>query len=53
MRSSSSVLIYLNLRKALEDGIDVFRSENNVILCSGLGWWCRWVVGCNFVHSAV
>lgn len=35
MRSSCQVLIYINLRKALEDGIQFFRSSNNVILCAG------------------
>ncbi|XP_052768030.1 uncharacterized protein LOC128208509 [Mya arenaria] len=35
MRSSCEVIIYLNLKKALEDGIPFFRSANNVILSPG------------------
>ncbi|KAH9498944.1 tRNA 2'-phosphotransferase 1 [Bulinus truncatus] len=35
MRNSCTVLIYLNLQKALEDGIEFHLSPNNVILSSG------------------
>lgn len=35
MRISSTVLIYLNIRKALEAGIKFWRSENGVILSGG------------------
>ena len=36
MRSSSEVLIYLNMEKCLEDGIELLLSENNVILTNGI-----------------
>jgi len=36
MRASCNVLIYLDLEKALADGIPFFRSENNVILSPGV-----------------
>jgi RNA:NAD 2'-phosphotransferase (TPT1/KptA family) len=35
MRSNSEVLIYLNMTKCLEDGIELLLSENNVILTTG------------------
>ncbi|XP_013406375.1 tRNA 2'-phosphotransferase 1 isoform X2 [Lingula anatina] len=35
MRKSCQVLIYLNLQKALEDGLQFFLSDNNVILSPG------------------
>lgn len=35
MRNSSTVLIYLNLRKALETGVNFWRSDNGVILSEG------------------
>ncbi len=34
-RKSSEVLIYLDMKKAMEDGLEFFMSENNVILCMG------------------
>ncbi|KAJ4462705.1 putative phosphotransferase KptA/Tpt1 [Paratrimastix pyriformis] len=37
MRSSSDVLIYLDVRRALADGMALFRSANGVILTAGLG----------------
>jgi len=36
MRSSCSVLIYIDLEKALEDGVKFFKSENGVVLTEGL-----------------
>lgn len=36
MRNSSQVLIYIDLKKALEDGLKFFKSTNNVILSSGI-----------------
>jgi 2'-phosphotransferase len=36
MRHSCTVLIYLDLEKALKDGIKFFKSENGVILSEGL-----------------
>lgn len=35
MRSSCQVLVYINLKKALEDGFKFYRSANDVILCPG------------------
>jgi len=35
MRSSCTVLVYLNLSTAMEDGLEFYQSANNVILCSG------------------
>lgn len=35
-RSDCQVLIYLNVAKVLEDKLQLFRSSNNVILCSGV-----------------
>lgn len=35
-RSSSEILIYINVSKAMEDGIVFYRSENNVILTEGI-----------------
>jgi len=35
MRSSSSVLIYLNVEKTLEAGFELWRSDNGVVLCDG------------------
>jgi 2'-phosphotransferase len=35
MRGSCQVLIYINMKKALEDGLKFFRSSNNVILSPG------------------
>ncbi|XP_048586209.1 tRNA 2'-phosphotransferase 1 isoform X2 [Nematostella vectensis] len=35
MRSSCQLLIYINLKKALNDGYEFFTSTNNVILCPG------------------
>jgi 2'-phosphotransferase len=37
MRSSAQVLIYLNVQKALDDGVPLFLSANSVILSPGLG----------------
>lgn len=36
MRYSATVLIYLDLEKALKDGIQFFRSENGVVLTEGV-----------------
>jgi 2'-phosphotransferase len=36
MRKSSSVYIYIDTAKAMRDGIKFYRSENNVILSTGL-----------------
>lgn len=33
MRQSSKVLVYVNMKKAMEDGKKFYLSENNVILC--------------------
>ena len=35
MRGNCQVAIFINLEKALNDGIKFFKSENNVILCPG------------------
>jgi inhibitor of KinA sporulation pathway (predicted exonuclease)/RNA:NAD 2'-phosphotransferase (TPT1/KptA family) len=35
MRSSSAVLVYLDVAKCLNDGVPLFRSQNGVILCPG------------------
>lgn len=35
-RSSSEILIYINVRKAMADGIVFYRSANNVILTEGI-----------------
>uniref|UniRef100_A0A1X7VGV5 2'-phosphotransferase n=2 Tax=Amphimedon queenslandica TaxID=400682 RepID=A0A1X7VGV5_AMPQE len=35
MRSSCQILIYIDMKKALEGGLLFYRSANNVILCSG------------------
>lgn len=35
-RSDCQVLIYLNVAKVLDDKLQLFRSSNNVILCSGV-----------------
>ncbi|XP_017042573.1 tRNA 2'-phosphotransferase 1 [Drosophila ficusphila] len=35
-RSDCQILIYLNVEKILADGIPIFRSSNNVILCPGI-----------------
>ncbi|CAE1257683.1 TRPT1 [Acanthosepion pharaonis] len=35
MRSTCDVLIYIDLKKAMQDGLKFFLSANNVILCSG------------------
>lgn len=35
MRNSCTVVIYLNLQKAMQDGLKFYLSANNVILCSG------------------
>jgi len=37
MRSSAQVLVYLNVKKALEDGIPLFLSSNSVVLSPGVG----------------
>ena len=34
-RSNSELLVYLNLEKAIDEGLKFFISENNVILCPG------------------
>ena len=36
MRGSCSVLIYVDLEKALHDGIKFFKSENGVVLTEGV-----------------
>jgi 2'-phosphotransferase len=36
-RASSEVLIYINIRKAIQDGIPFWLSANGVVLCDGLG----------------
>ncbi|XP_065185068.1 tRNA 2'-phosphotransferase 1-like [Sycon ciliatum] len=35
MRASCQVLIYINMSKALADGLEFFKSANDVILCAG------------------
>jgi 2'-phosphotransferase len=35
MRSSSSILIYINLPAAMQDGLAFFKSDNGVLLCAG------------------
>ncbi|XP_067031889.1 tRNA 2'-phosphotransferase 1-like isoform X1 [Acropora muricata] len=35
IRGSCEILIYINLKKALNDGFKFYRSANNVILCPG------------------
>ncbi len=37
MRGSCQVAIYINMKKAMEDGYEFFQSANNVILCAGKG----------------
>lgn len=37
MRRSAQVLIYVNLKRALEGGCPFWRSENGVILSEGVG----------------
>lgn len=37
MRSSAQVLIYLDVQKALDDGIPLFLSANSVVLTPGIG----------------
>jgi 2'-phosphotransferase len=37
MRSTSQILIYIDIAKCLALGIDIYRSENDVILLPGLG----------------
>jgi 2'-phosphotransferase len=34
-RKSSEVLVHVDMKKAMEDGLEFFMSENNVILCVG------------------
>lgn len=36
MRSTCNVLIYIDLEKALEDGIKFFKSKNGVVLTEGV-----------------
>lgn len=36
MRNSSAVFIYIDIAKALEDGIRFYRSHNNVVLTDGI-----------------
>jgi 2'-phosphotransferase len=36
MRSNAQVLIYLDVQKALDDGIPLFLSQNNVVLSPGI-----------------
>ena len=36
MRSSCNTLIYLDIQKCLDDGIELYLSENNVVLTSGI-----------------
>ena len=35
MRSDCDVRIYINLRRAIDDGFTFFESANGVILCAG------------------
>jgi RNA:NAD 2'-phosphotransferase (TPT1/KptA family) len=37
MRNSSTVLVFLDVGRCLADGIPLFRSQNGVILCPGVG----------------
>jgi 2'-phosphotransferase len=37
MRNDSTVLIYINMARAISDGIKFYKSMNNVILTSGIG----------------
>lgn len=38
MRTDAEILIYINLRKALQAGCPFYRSENGVILSEGMVW---------------
>ena len=35
MRSNCPIAIFIDVKKAMCDGIEFYRSKNNVILCSG------------------
>ncbi|XP_039230724.1 tRNA 2'-phosphotransferase 1 isoform X2 [Drosophila yakuba] len=35
-RSDCQILIYLNVEKVLADGVPIYRSSNNVLLCPGI-----------------
>lgn len=37
MRSSCQIAIYVDMKKAMEDGYEFYQSANNVILCAGKG----------------
>lgn len=37
IRSNSRILIYLDMKKAMDDGIEFYMSENKVVLSRGLG----------------
>jgi 2'-phosphotransferase len=39
MRKSCTVFIYIDSKKAMQDGIQFFRSANNVILSPGINGW--------------
>jgi 2'-phosphotransferase len=37
IRSNCEVLIYIDMKKAMDDGLEFFMSDNKVVLCSGVG----------------
>ena len=37
MRRSSEVLVYVDVRRCLERGVPLYKSQNDVVLCPGLG----------------
>ncbi|KAJ3159305.1 hypothetical protein HDU86_001908 [Geranomyces michiganensis] len=49
MRASAQVLIYINVKRALDAGVEFWRSENGVVLTKGLGG----VLGCEFFEKVV
>ncbi|KAJ3170004.1 hypothetical protein HDU87_000527 [Geranomyces variabilis] len=49
MRTSAQVLIYVSMARALAAGIEFWRSENGVVLTSGL----EGVLGCEFFEKVV
>jgi len=51
MRSSAQVLIYLDVQKALDDGVPLFVSSNSVVLSPGVG--DRGVIGPEYFLAVV
>mmetsp|Transcript_1103 Transcript_1103/g.1740 ORF Transcript_1103/g.1740 Transcript_1103/m.1740 type:complete len:211 (-) Transcript_1103:476-1108(-) len=50
MRKSAQVLIYLDLEKVHEEGLPLFRSENNVLLSPGLE---NGIIPCSFFSKVI